>query len=121
MLKNIIPREHKTMIERSIEFTNADGGGFSFDADENGKPILENEGQRLNYAYAIEHPERFPVQYNEFVETERDYIEPGRGTCHCGAEVILDNFYHGATFCRNCNQWYNLFGQELLHPDHWDE
>jgi hypothetical protein len=27
----------------------------------------------------------------------------------------------GANECPHCGQWYNVFGQELLPPDQWEE
>lgn len=119
MLENIIPRHSETMTEYRIEFTNEEGGGFSFDADKNGKIILTNDGQRVNYQYAMEHPKKFTVQFNEFVKRKFTYTVPAVGTCSCGNTVILENEYHGACQCNKCGQWYNLFGQELIPPDYW--
>lgn len=121
MLKNITMRKRAIFTEYSIEFTNYDGGGFSFDADENGNPVFANDCARLNYEYAMAHPDMFPVEFNKFTKRDREYIEDAHGTCQCGEEVTLTNVYHGACYCRNCGQWYNLFGQELIPPAYWED
>lgn len=121
MLTNIIPRQHKTITEYRIEFTNDNGGGFSFNAESNGQVILENDDQKINYKYAMEHPDEFSVQYNEFVKREYSYTEPAYGTCRCGNSVVLEDEYMGACSCENCGQWYNIFGQELINPEYWED
>ena len=122
MLRNITPRTPVEIIERKIEFTDASGSyGYSFDATPDGKVILENDDQRENYKYAIEHPEEFTEQYDEFVVRRRTYIEPAHGICKCGNSVVLENRYQGACPCDKCGQWYNLYGQELIDPEYWNE
>jgi hypothetical protein len=27
----------------------------------------------------------------------------------------------GACQCENCGQWYNIFGQELIDPEYWED
>lgn len=122
MLQNIKPRERELITECSIEFTNSDGCGYSFDADENGNVILSNDDQRENYEWAMAHKDKFDVQYNEFVKSERWYINPAQGTCPiCGGVVILENEHMGACSCGRCGQWYNLFGQMLVDPIYWND
>lgn len=122
MLKNIQPRHAVELIERSIEFTNEDGAGFSFDCDENGKPVFACSEAEQNYKSAIEAgPEAFPVAFNEFTVRRRTVIEDARGTCSCGEEVELYDQYQGACQCPKCGQWYNLYGQSLIDPEYWDE
>lgn len=36
-------------------------------------------------------------------------------------EYELVNQYQGACPCPKCGQWYNLFGQELINPQYWEE
>lgn len=60
----------------------------------------------------------------DIIRPEREangYKPPAYGTCHCGGTVELTDEYMGACECPNCGQWYNLFGQELLPPDMWEE
>lgn len=121
MLKNIIPRHTEEHTEYHIEFTNEERGGFSFDADKNGNIILTNDDQRANYQYAMEHPKEFTVQFNEFVKRKFTYTVPAVGTCSCGNTVTLENEYQGACQCDKCGQWYNLFGQELIPPEYWED
>lgn len=122
MLENIIPAE--TIEERYNErFFQAigepNGCGYGFACDDAGEPIFTNEGQETNYNYCILHPEKF----NDLGIQERIYTykEPAKGTCHCGNEVYLTNQYLGACECPKCGQWYNLFGQELLPPEMWED
>lgn len=56
--------------------------------------------------------------------TERKHDEngcviPATGVCKCGNRITLQNEYMGACECPYCGRWYNLFGQELNHPDTW--
>ena len=119
MLRNLVERTPVEIVERTIEFTDAEGNGFSFDADERGNPILANECAKHNYEYAIAHPEEYEI-YDELVVRRRTYIEPAHGTCACGTEITLYDEYHGACECEKCGRWYNLFGQELLPPEYWE-
>ena len=56
------------------------------------------------------------VRFDLFI----DYKEPAHGTCICGEEVSLWDQYYGACECPKCGRWYNLFGQELVAPEHWE-
>lgn len=121
MLRNIVGRCPEEIVERTLEFTSSEGYGFSFVADTNGKPILANDAQKENYQYAMAHEDEFDVQFNEFTVRKRTYINPAHGTCDCGTEVALDGGYMGAVQCPDCGQWYNLFGQELIDPEYWED
>ena len=122
MLQNIIPAE--TIEEKSNErffqaINEPTGCGYGFDCTENGNPIFHNESQKENYNYCITHPEKFKdlgVQ-----ERIRTYKEPAKRICHCGTKIYLTNQYLGACKCPECGQWYNLFGQELLPPEMWED
>ena len=121
MLRNITPREHKEIIEYRISFRYKDDpeAGFSFECDKNGTPHFEYEEARKNYEDSIAHPERFCV-YNRFKVERRSYIEPASGDCICGKRIQLWDQYMGACECQ-CGRWYNLFGQELIHPRYWED
>lgn len=121
MLNNMIPRTPVEIVERTIEFTSSEGWGYSFAANENGEVILENDAQRQNYEHAMAHPEDFDEEFNQFTVRRRTYMEPARGTCICGAEVVLENQYQGACQCPGCGAWYNLFGQSLIDPKFWED
>ena len=120
MLENIIPRHSETMTEYRIEFTDEYGNGYSFYADDNGNVIIENEAQRENYEDALAHPEKF-THYNKFTKRIYHYTEPAHGICKCGQDIALQDEYMGACQCEKCGQWYNLFGQEVLDPEYWNE
>ena len=121
MLKNIVPRTPVELIERSIDFSDNMGNGFSFDCDTNGKPVFKCEEAKRNYEYAMSHPELFTYEFNKLNVRRRTYIEPAHGTCSCGARVTLIDQYYGACACPKCNTWYNLFGQELIDPEYWND
>ena len=58
---------------------------------------------------------------NEVVEIRLEYKEEDRGTCRCGETVYLHDQYRAACQCPKCGRWNNLFGQELLPPEMWEE
>lgn len=120
MIPIIKQREMKEFVEYRIEFTDKDGCGFSFEADERGNVILQNECQRANYEAAMAHPEMYD-RFNKFTVRKRTYIEPAIGRCRCGGRVELESRYYGACQCERCGQWYNVFGQELMPPEHWED
>lgn len=118
MLKNITPRTPIEIVERTIEFADAEGNGFVFNVDEKFKPIFPCKEAKENFEYALANPDKFEI-YNELITRRRVYVEPAHGTCTCGREVTLENEYRGACEC-GCGRWYNLFGQELLPPEYWE-
>lgn len=121
MLKNYVPRESRIIEEHSLIFFYDDNGGFSFPCDENGNVALSEmtDCAVANLEDCKKHPERF--QYFNKVRTWRRRVSDlAHGTCECGAEVYLYNQYMGACEC-DCGRWYNLFGQELIPPERWEE
>lgn len=118
MLKNMIPRKRKTIIRFELVFDDGHNSGFGFPCDEDGNLENLHECAKKNLEWCKAHPEEF-VRYNEVVAFRQSYTEPARGTCVCGATVILEDQYYGACQCPNCERWYNLFGQSLLPPDQW--
>ena len=120
MLKNIVPRERKTIVEYSIDFDLDENSGFTFPCDAEGNLLdPDNDCMMRNYRNCMEHPEKF-VRWNKLVRRHRTYTEPAHGTCVCGREVELYDQYYGACSCE-CGRWYNLFGQELLPPEQWQD
>lgn len=95
------------------------GCGYSFDCDRDGNLTFPNEGQKENFEYAVAHPDKF--EDLGVVRRVSSYIEPAKGRCHCGEVIELTDQYMGACECPRCNQWYNLFGQELLPPEQWEK
>jgi len=120
VLTNLKPRKRVEETTYSIEFTDVNGCGFSFDADENGNPLFGSEAAKQNYESALATPEDWRV-FNRFTENRHSYMEPASGTCSCGETVELVDEYMGACQCGKCGQWYNMFGQELLPPSMWEE
>lgn len=120
MLNIISERTPTEYVEHYIEFTDDNGSGFSFPCTPEGTPVFASKDAENNYKYAIQHPEKFPVQFNEFTRRVQHYTQPAKGICRCGTEVELYDQYQGACSCPKCGQWYNLFGQELIPPEYWE-
>ena len=126
MLKIIKPRTTHTEVEYRIEFTDEDGCGFSFPCDQNGNIQFDDHDaelgrvQRDNYDYAMSHRERFTKQYAEFTARRYTVTDNALGKGVCGETVELYDQYQGACSCPKCGQWYNMFGQELIDPEYWD-
>lgn len=123
MLKNFVPSHREIQVCYELNFwNNAQGGGYGFPCDKDGN-LIEGEITECgykNYEYCMSHPEEFDI-FNKIEKVENSYREPASGTCHCGEKIFLQNEYMGAYQCPNCGQWYNLYGQELLPPDQWEE
>lgn len=122
MLKNFVPAVRRSGKSYSIAFEREDTSGFSFDCDANGNllPGL-TECAMENYRWCMEHPEEFPRKWNEFVVYPNSWTEPAHGDCVCGTQVELYNQYRGACQCPKCGRWYNLFGQNLIAPEYWED
>lgn len=126
MIEIIKKRTAHVEVEHYIEFTDAEGCGFSFPADLSGKIIYDTnpkiaQAQRDNYDYAMSHRERFTRQYNEFVTRKYTVTDNAIGRCSCGEEVELYNQYQGACSCPKCGRWYNIYGQSLVDPEYWED
>ena len=125
MLEIIQERRRAERIEHRIVFTDNDGCGFSFDANEYGNVVFNpeyEECQRKNYEAAMAAgPEAFPIEFNKHVTHRFSYTENAIGRCKCGEEFELYDQYQGACQCPKCERWYNLFGQELVAPEYWDD
>ena len=123
MLNNYTPSEHREVITYELVFDDGYNNGFSFPCDVNGKLLYsekETPEAYKNLRYCLEHPEEF-VRFNKVVEDRHSVKYNAHGTCECGNKVVLWDQYYGACQCEKCGQWYNLFGQELLPPDLWEE
>ena len=121
MIKLIRKRYPVTVREYYIEFKYKDDpeAGFCFPATVHGDPDFSQmcEEMRANYEACLT-DER--LTEGEFETRGWTYMEPALGICRCGREVVLDSDYQGAVRCE-CGQWYNLYGQELLPPEMWEE
>lgn len=121
MLKDLVERHLVAISKTSLEFIDEDGCGLSIDCDKNFRPIFENDCVRERYKEAMKHPELYPRRFNELVTRRWTYMEPATGRCHCGETIQLVDQYYGACQCDRCRQWYNLYGDEILPPDEWEE
>lgn len=122
MIKNYVRGEEKELTEYELTFDDGCNNGFAFPCNKDGK-LLDGLHQAAidNYNFCMEHPEKFK-RYNKVITLHRFWREPDRGTCcNCGETVYLTNNYMGACQCTKCGQWYNVWGQELLPPEMWEE
>lgn len=123
MLKNYTPANYHTITEYELVFDDGHYNGFGFPCDANGKLLQseeENPAAHANLRRCLEHPEKFG-RFNKIIKHERSVMDNAHGTCACGNEVELWDSYLGACQCEKCGKWYNLFGQELLPPENWEE
>lgn len=120
MLKIIKGREPHTVKEFAIVYDDEHGTGFIFHCDERGNMKEMSKEAQANLEYCEAHPEEF-ARAGEMIDCSYTYIEPAHGKCSCGEEIILECDYDGACQCPKCGRWYNLYGQELLPPDQWED
>ena len=121
-MMEILERRHvEECKEHVVDFDDKrtdDGSGFSFPLDVHGNPIFNTDCAKRNYEMCVAHPEIYEKYYR--VRKWR-YTVPAKGKCICGEIVELLDQYLGACECPKCGRWYNLFGQELVHPRYWEE
>ena len=104
-----------------LVFDDGINSGFWFPCDELGNLLPGmHENARENYEFCMANQNSF-VRANEVVSFKQHVREAATGTCHCGNRMELYDQYYGTCQCDKCGQWYNLFGQELLPPDEWEE
>ena len=97
MLTNIIRGEYVTEVRYELAFDDGYGNGYGFPCDANG------------------------VVDGGLTSDALRNLEEDQGTCRCGETVYLHDQYRAACQCQKCGRWYNLFGQELLPPEMWEE
>lgn len=94
--------------------------GFSFDCDEQGRILPLNSCAQKNYEMCLKNEEGKLV--DDGIVTYKNVIHHRASVrCNCGNEFELYNYTCGACECDNCGQWFNLFGQEILPPNQWEE
>lgn len=123
MLHNYVPSKYYTAVDYELVFDDGYYNGYSFPCDENGNLLQseeENPAAYANMRWCLEHPEKFE-RFNKIIKYTRQVRDNAHGICICGHEVELWNQYMGACQCPECGRWYNLFGQELVPFEHWEE
>lgn len=121
MLKNYVHAQYYTEVRYEVVFDDGRYNGYGFPCDANGKLLDKiNEAAVENYKYCLAHPEKF-VRFNKVIEQEYRVKDNAHGICSCGNGVELYDLYYGACQCEKCGKWYNLFGQELMPPENWEE
>lgn len=139
MLKMISQRHRETYSQLRLQFDlkgEPKGNGYSFpllNKYEPPMPCKQKDDGSLEYIECSENEclwwknylkvKDDREHYNEpyIYEDKHSWIEPAKGICYCGETVYLTDEYMGACECRNCGQWYNLFGQEINNPSEWEE
>lgn len=120
--KIITQRRKVTKVEYRLNFDITNDGGYAFDCDENGRVFDDLPKDALvNYEWCLSHPEKFirPAYVSKY---KWSYMENAVAQCsHCRTQFELYDEYAGACECPKCEQWYNLFGQELLPPEEWED
>jgi hypothetical protein len=121
VLKIVRERTPEIITECYIEFKYKDDpdAGFCFPATHYGDPDFDRMSDEAcaNYQACLTDNR---LTEEEFVKHKWTYMNPALGICSCGKEVVLDCDHAGAVRCE-CGKWYNLFGQELLDPEYWEE
>lgn len=120
MIANYVESERKEITTYEIVFDDGANNGYCFPCDQEGHLDEMSEAAKKNYEECLKNPEQF-FRYNKLVSYTRSYREPARGKCRCGETVYLTNDYLGSCECPKCGQWYNVWGQELLSPDRWND
>ena len=122
MLKNIRPSHTEHEVYYTMDFMRDRDNGFTFPCDRNG--IINYDElpfpAKENLEFCLKYPDAFG--YFTGVQKHDQVVRyPAEGDCICGNHVILYDRYYGACPCEKCDRWYNLFGQELLPPDEWEQ
>lgn len=121
MIENYQPSHIEEYVDYDVVFDDGCGNGYWFPCDEHGVLLPDvDDCAKANYAYCMSHQDEF-VRANQVITHRRRVRVPSTGTCKCGDNIELKDQYYGACMCTSCGQWYNLFGQELLPPDEWEE
>lgn len=115
------PAEDVTVTKRELVFDDGRGTGFAFACDTNGQLLPDAcDAAVENYKFCMSHPKNFK-RWNKIVTMSCVYREPASGRCACGEHIELIDIYRGACDCPYCGRWYNLFGQEILPPEKWED
>lgn len=140
-MKIIKQRERKSVTYQELRFFNSDGecvAGYPYVAGEGVIPTKETndccgifrdmfpkkcqttEKECEWWPYYLKYKNN--DNYTSEVVTETySYTEPAEGRCSCGNIVHLTAQHLGACQCSKCGTWYNLFGQQLVAPEYWED
>lgn len=121
MIRDYRPAKYIAVTDYELTFDDGNNNGYSFPCDESGHLLPKMADTAVqNYNWCMAHPERF-VRWNRVISFHRRLRKNATGCCSCGEVIELYDACNGACECPNCGQWYNLFGQELLPPDEWED
>ena len=130
MAKIIKPREKKTRTEYRLEFYDKATDEVCW-----GFPLLNGKGtEPVPCTYTSEHEpctEEECTWWDNYIKAKEDdslyseeekiewsWIDPSVAICECGREITLD---YDAQECEHCGRLHNMFGQELLPRNMWEE
>lgn len=101
----------------AFQFKNDPHGSRWFDCDKEGNPLLEKISatgrKELEKCLSGE----YEVYHQGVIDCSHNYLEPAVGQCYCGKSVTL----HTDTNECSCGLLYNMFGQDLVPRDQWEE
>jgi hypothetical protein len=137
MIKIISERHRESHTEYSLQFDligERKGNGYGFPLLSKAIiPLKESETESNKYVPCSEEDCTWWKSYLSVKEDREHYkepyvdknawywTEPAHALCKCGTEILLEDDYMGACQCPNCEQWYNLFGEEVKDPDKWED
>ena len=120
-----IIKVEKTRYMLAFEDARFPGCGYSFPCDKDGHILwgvcTDTDATRKSLAFCKAHPDRWTSDSRDGrVET---IVEQYRyGLCpYCGHKVYVYRPNYMGVFACECGRWYNVFGQEVLPPDEWEE
>lgn len=119
MLEIIKHRERITRYTyaQTYDYIGHDGWGFGFDCKKDGELLpIRHEAAFQNYQNCIAGTNG--TEYKGIVRYENTYTQPTIARCTCGHEITLATFTNQ---CEECGTYYNMSGQTLLSPEHWDD
>lgn len=91
--------------------------GFMFPCNQEGIIDFENMEQVALDNYDKCESGEYEVVCQGLQREVNRYSNPAIGQCSCGAEVALES---NTNVCEQCGAYYNMGGQELRDPRHWE-
>lgn len=121
MLKDYHPAEYHDEVYYTYDYNFDSNSGFTFPCNSHGEINLKTltKAATENLIYCNNNKKDF--EWHGKVKHTWHKRIPAYGYCSCGNRIDLVDEFLGACECVKCGKWYNLFGQELLSPEHWEQ
>ena len=124
MLSDIMPREpaEVTCHELVFKLEDRSGGAFAFECDEHGHVYLGRLPELARHCLALcrkGEVDGYRMRPGVVRPSSQSHLEPARGRCGCGQQVVLDNAWVNA--CETCGKEYDGDGVELADRSLWSE